>query len=190
MSKPYIINDANGNPINAKYPPNRGKYGDLYEGYKTWAEEVLFHRFGVLCYDVCFTYKNKKYFLLKEQNYVAVCDEHFTEEYEVPLLTPSTPAFTLLLYATTSPNITEEHPGTEVLAAAMEPPVQLSATAIVSPRCCNNATTLQAISFTLSIGIYITIMWYAKRLAGPLRRNHYQGTCDIRQCLSLPHYPS
>ena len=35
MSKPYIINDANGNPINAKYPPNREKYGDLYEGYKT-----------------------------------------------------------------------------------------------------------------------------------------------------------
>ena len=29
MSKPYIINDANGNPINAKYPPNREKYGDL-----------------------------------------------------------------------------------------------------------------------------------------------------------------
>ena len=83
MSKPYIINDANGNPINAKYPPNREKYGDLYEGYKTWAEEVLFHRFGVLCYDVCFTYKNKEYFLLKEQNYAAVCDEHFTEEYEV-----------------------------------------------------------------------------------------------------------
>ena len=48
MSKPYIINDANGNPINGKYPPNREKYGDLYEGYKTWAEEVLFHRFGVL----------------------------------------------------------------------------------------------------------------------------------------------
>ena len=68
MSKPYIINDANGNPINAKYPPNREKYGDLYEGNKTWAEEVLFHRFRVLCYDVCFTYKNKEYFLLKEQN--------------------------------------------------------------------------------------------------------------------------
>lgn len=27
MSKPYIINDANGNPINAKYPPNRGNMG-------------------------------------------------------------------------------------------------------------------------------------------------------------------
>ena len=25
MSKHYIINDANGNPINAKYPPNREK---------------------------------------------------------------------------------------------------------------------------------------------------------------------
>lgn len=28
-------------------------------------------------------YKNKEYFLLKEQNYAAVCDEHFTKEYEV-----------------------------------------------------------------------------------------------------------
>ena len=27
--------------------------------------------------------KNKEYFLLKEQNYAAVCDEHFTKEYEV-----------------------------------------------------------------------------------------------------------
>ena len=41
MSRLYIINDANGYPINGKYPPNREKYGDLYEGYKTWAEEAL-----------------------------------------------------------------------------------------------------------------------------------------------------
>lgn len=83
MNKPYIINDANGYPINGKYPPNREKYGDLYDGYKNWAEEVLFHRFAVLCYDVCFTYKNKEYFLLKEPDHAAVCDEHFTEEYEI-----------------------------------------------------------------------------------------------------------
>ena len=61
---------------------NTEKYGDIYEGYKTWTEEVLFHRFGILCYDVCFVYKNNEYHLLKEYNYAAVCDEHYTEEYE------------------------------------------------------------------------------------------------------------
>lgn len=83
MNRSYIINDVNGNPINEKYPPNREKYGEMYEGYKNWAEEVLFHRFGILCYDVCFSYKNKEYHLLKEYNYAAVCDEHYTEEYEI-----------------------------------------------------------------------------------------------------------
>ena len=70
MSKPYIINDANGNPINGKYPPNREKQGPLYKGYKTWAEEVLFHRFGVLCYDVCFTYKIRLHSLAQSLSFV------------------------------------------------------------------------------------------------------------------------
>lgn len=52
MSKPYIINDANGNPINAKYPQNREKYGDLYEGYKIWAEEAYSIDLG--CYATMF----------------------------------------------------------------------------------------------------------------------------------------
>lgn len=81
--KPHFALDENGYPCNCKYPPNKEKYGDIYEGYKNWTEEVLFHRFGVLCYDVCFVYKNKEYHLLKEYNYVAVCDEHYTEEFEI-----------------------------------------------------------------------------------------------------------
>lgn len=80
--KPHLALDDNGYPYNCKYPPNKEKYGDIYEGYKTWTEEVLFHRFGILCYDVCFVYKNNEYHLLKEYNYAAVCDEHCTEEYE------------------------------------------------------------------------------------------------------------
>lgn len=80
--KPHLALDDNGYPYNCKYPPNKEKYGDIYEGYKTWTEEVLFHRFGILCYDVCFVYKNNEYHLLKEYNYAAVCDEHYTEEYE------------------------------------------------------------------------------------------------------------
>ena len=81
--KPHLALDENGCPYNCKYPPNKEKCGDMYEGYKNWAEEVLFHRFGVLCYDVCFVYKNKEYHLLKEHNYAAVCDDHYTKEYEI-----------------------------------------------------------------------------------------------------------
>ena len=81
--KPHLALDDNGYPYNCKYPPNKEKNGDLYGGYKTWAEEVLFHRFGILCYDVCFVYKNKEYHLLKEYNYAAVCDDHYTKEYEL-----------------------------------------------------------------------------------------------------------
>lgn len=82
MNKPYIINDANGNPINGKYPPNREKYGDLYDGYKNKAEGVLFYDFGIHGYDVSFKYKGRDYYLLTEPDHVAVCDEHFNEEYE------------------------------------------------------------------------------------------------------------
>lgn len=81
--KPHFDLDKEGYPYNCKYPPNKKKYGDSYEGYKNWAEEVLFYRFGVLCYDVSFTYKGKEFFLLKEYNHAATCDKNFTVEYEV-----------------------------------------------------------------------------------------------------------
>ena len=34
MNRPYIINDAEGNPISAKYPPDKELYGDEFGGYK------------------------------------------------------------------------------------------------------------------------------------------------------------
>ena len=81
--KPYIGYDDNGYPFNSKYPPNEEKYGNLYEGYRSKAEGVLFYDFGVQNYDVSFKYKGKDYYLLTEPDHVAVCDDHFTEEYEV-----------------------------------------------------------------------------------------------------------
>lgn len=78
----FIIEDENGFPINGKYPPNKKKYGNGYDGYRTLAEEVLFYDFGVMCYDVVFKYKGKEYYLLTASDHAAVCDENFTKEYE------------------------------------------------------------------------------------------------------------
>ncbi|MBQ8336999.1 MAG: hypothetical protein IJY44_05665 [Bacteroidaceae bacterium] len=79
---PHLAIDKNGFPYNGKYPPNKEKHGDLYEGYKNKAEGVIFYDFGVQNYDVSFKYKGKDYYLLTEVDHVAVCDNHFTEEYE------------------------------------------------------------------------------------------------------------
>ena len=83
VCKPYIGYDENGYPYNCKYPPNKEKYGILFDGYKNKAEGVLFYDFGVQNYDVSFKYKGKDYYLLTEPDHVAVCDDHFTEEYEI-----------------------------------------------------------------------------------------------------------
>lgn len=79
---PCLALDENGFSYNGMYPPNKVKYGDLYDGYKNKAEGVLFYDFGIHGYDVSFKYKGKDYYLLTEPDHVAVCDEHFNEEYE------------------------------------------------------------------------------------------------------------
>lgn len=79
---PHLALDKEGFPYNCKYPPNKEKFGDLYDGYKNKAEGFLFYDFGIQGYDVSFKYKGKNYYLLTEPDHVAVCDEHFTEEYE------------------------------------------------------------------------------------------------------------
>ena len=79
---PHLALDKEGFPYNCKYPPNKERFGDLYDGYKNKAEGVLFYDFGIQGYDVSFKYKGKNYYLLTEPDHVAVCDEHFTEEYE------------------------------------------------------------------------------------------------------------
>ena len=79
---PHLALDKEGFPYNCKYPPNKERFGDLYDGYKNKAEGVLFYDFGIQGYDVSFKYKGKNYYLLTEPDHVAVCDEYFTEEYE------------------------------------------------------------------------------------------------------------
>ena len=81
--KPHFDLDKDGYPYNCKYPPNKEKYGFSYNGYKSSFEETLYYDFGVQNYDLYFKYKGKEYHVLNEFNHVALCDEHYTKEYEV-----------------------------------------------------------------------------------------------------------
>ncbi|MBQ9665041.1 MAG: hypothetical protein IJ635_02925 [Bacteroidaceae bacterium] len=81
--KDYLKKDFAGYWYNAKYPPNKEKYGVAYEGYKNNAAQILFYEFAVQNYDVFFKYKGLPHYLLVEPDHVAVCDSHYTEEYEV-----------------------------------------------------------------------------------------------------------
>lgn len=83
MRPEYIKKDLAGYYYNAEYPPNYELYGDTYEGYKNNAELILFYEFAVQRYDVSFRYKGTPYYLMTDEFCVAVCDEHFTEQYEV-----------------------------------------------------------------------------------------------------------
>ena len=78
----YIALDLCGYHFNRKYPPNKERYGDSYGGYKNNAEEVLFYDFAVQFYDVSFKFNGRSYYLLTDDDHVAVCDSNFTEEYE------------------------------------------------------------------------------------------------------------
>ena len=72
MNRHYIINDANGNPINGKYPPDREKYGDEFGGYKSEAEKILFHDFAVLSSDFYIFYNDTFYSVNKEADSIKV----------------------------------------------------------------------------------------------------------------------
>lgn len=77
----YVKTDFMGYPYNGKYPPGGEKKG-LYHGYANAIEETLFYDFAVQGYDLTFVYKGKQYFFLSTPDYVAQCDEHYTEEYQ------------------------------------------------------------------------------------------------------------
>ena len=72
MNRPYIINDAEGNPINAKYPADKELHGDEFNGYKNRTEEVLFYEFMVLEKEVSFTYNGVKYYFYKHNTLATV----------------------------------------------------------------------------------------------------------------------
>ena len=80
--KDYVKKDLAGYWFNAKYMPDYSRNGGLYNGYKNSVEEILFFDFAVQGYDLGFTYKGKRYYFLSESDYVALSDEHFTEEYQ------------------------------------------------------------------------------------------------------------
>ena len=79
----YEQKDLAGYWYNAKYPPDKQRYGNHYDGYSSDAACILFYNFAVQGYDVRFAYNGKWHYLLYCGNYAAVSDEHFTEEYEV-----------------------------------------------------------------------------------------------------------
>ncbi|MCD8202493.1 MAG: hypothetical protein LUD48_02480 [Prevotella sp.] len=82
-NEPDIVWNLNGYPMNAKYPPDIEKYGNEYHGYPNDEYETILYDFAVKGYDLIFTYKGKPYYVLFEVDHVALCDDHFTEEYEV-----------------------------------------------------------------------------------------------------------
>ena len=71
-----------GYPFNKKYPPKDMRIGAKRGGYETWNRWILFYDFAVQGYDLYFKYKGKEYHFLSEPDYVAYCDDHYTEEYQ------------------------------------------------------------------------------------------------------------
>lgn len=71
-----------GYPFNKKYPPNKERYGQSFEGYPNKALGVLLYDFAVQGYDVELSYKGKTYYFMDAGEGV-VTDSHFSERKEV-----------------------------------------------------------------------------------------------------------
>lgn len=83
----YIGYDLMGFPFNRRYPPNKKMFGETYYGYPTKGEGVLLYDYVVMGYDVEFTYKGEKYYLLNDGE-GALTDEKFSlrkKVYESPM---------------------------------------------------------------------------------------------------------
>ena len=78
----YVGYDIHGYPFNKKYPPNKEKYGQSFEGYPYKALGVLLYDYCVMGYDVELTYKGETYYLLNVGEGI-ISDSHFTERKEV-----------------------------------------------------------------------------------------------------------
>jgi len=46
------------------------------------AHETFFYNFAMQGYDLEFSYNGKMYYALSEPDHVAVCDEHFSKEFQ------------------------------------------------------------------------------------------------------------
>ncbi|MBQ0056608.1 MAG: hypothetical protein KBT20_03025 [Bacteroidales bacterium] len=71
MRSDYIGTDSAGYPYNRKYPPYKNS---LYHGYKNDVEETFFYDFAVQNYSVTFVYKEKRYYLMTNNDYVFESD--------------------------------------------------------------------------------------------------------------------
>ena len=83
----YVGYNLLGYPFNCKYPPNKEKFGERFEGYATKGEGVLLYDFAVMGYDAEIVYLGKKYHLLNDGE-AYLSDEHYTkhcEEFEDPM---------------------------------------------------------------------------------------------------------
>jgi hypothetical protein len=78
----YVMKDLAGYLFNGKYMPDYSHNGSLYHGYKNSIEETLFYDFAVQGYDLAFSYKGNRYYFMSDPEYVALSDEHFTQEYQ------------------------------------------------------------------------------------------------------------
>lgn len=74
--------DLFGYPYNKKYPPNKTLF-PVYGGYETPKAEAFFYDFAVQGYDIKFRYHGIQYHCLYEPDHVALCDAHYSEEYQV-----------------------------------------------------------------------------------------------------------
>lgn len=60
----YVGYDFFGYPFNKKYPPNKEKYGQSFEGYPYKALGVLLYDYCVMGYDVELSFKGKNYYFM------------------------------------------------------------------------------------------------------------------------------
>lgn len=74
----YVSYNLAGYPYNCKYPPDTQRFGFAHDGYANVAEGVLFYDFAVMGYDVKFSYKGRKYYLLNDGE-ASLSDYKFTE---------------------------------------------------------------------------------------------------------------
>ena len=78
----YVGYDLYGYPFNKRYMPNRELYGNSFEGYSCKALGVLLYDYVVMGYDVEFTYKGEKFYLLNDGEGI-LSDSKFTARKEV-----------------------------------------------------------------------------------------------------------
>ena len=78
----WVGYDLCGYPFNRKYPPNKKRYGQSFEGYPNKALGVLLYDFAVQGYDVELSYNGKTYYFMDAGDGV-VTDSHFSDRKEV-----------------------------------------------------------------------------------------------------------